>query len=66
MRSAEEIERDIRQLPRGEYSKLREWFMQQDNAAWDAKFEADVLTGKLDSLGRAAREAHAAGRTTKL
>ena len=66
MRSAEEIERDIQQLPRKEYSKLREWFLQQDNSAWDAQFEADVRAGKLDALGRAAREAHAAGKTTKL
>lgn len=66
MRSAEEIESDICQLPRGEYSKLREWFLHQDNAAWDAQIESDVRAGKLDALGRTARAAHAAGKTTKL
>jgi hypothetical protein len=66
MRRAEDIEQQIRNLPRDEYARLREWFLQQDAQAWDNQFEADVHAGKLDALGAAARRAHVEGKTTKL
>ena len=66
MRSVEEIENQIRSLPRADFAKLREWFLEQDARAWDAQFESDVQAGKLDVLGAAARRAHAEGKTTKL
>ena len=59
MRSVEEIENQIRSLPRADFAKLREWFLAQDARAWGAQFESDVL-------GAAARRAHAEGKTTKL
>jgi hypothetical protein len=59
------IEEQIATLSEHEYAELREWFLKRDAAAWDAKFEADVLAGKLDSLGEAARQAHASNKTTK-
>ena len=66
MRKLEEIERQISQLPREEFAKLRDWFMEQDAKSWDAQIDADVRDGKLDKLGEAARRAHAEGKTTKL
>ena len=66
MRKAEDIERQIRDLPREEYAKLRDWFLLQDAQAWDAQIEADVRGGRLDALGAEARRAHAEGKTTKL
>ena len=66
MRSVEEIENQIRSLPRADFAKLREWFLEQDARVWDAQFESDVRDGKLDALGAAARRAHAEGKTTKL
>jgi hypothetical protein len=65
MQTAEDIERQILELPRDEYVKLREWFLEQDALAWDAQFEADVRSGKLDALAAEARRAHAEGKTTK-
>ena len=66
MRSVEEIENQIRSLPRADFAKLREWFLEQDARVWDAQFESDVRDGKLDALGATARRAHAEGKTTKL
>jgi hypothetical protein len=66
MRKLEEIERQISQLPREEFAKLRDWFMAEDAKAWDAQIDSDVRAGKLDKLGEAARRAHAEGKTTKL
>ena len=66
MRKLEEIERQISELPREEFAKLRDWFMEEDAKAWDAQIEADVRAGKLDEFGNAARRAHAEGKTTKL
>lgn len=66
MRKLEDIERQIQDLSREEYAKLRDWFLEQDAKAWDAQIEADVRAGKLDRLGEAARRAHAQGKTTKL
>jgi hypothetical protein len=66
MRKLEEIERQIFELPREEFAKLRNWFMEQDANAWDAQIEADVRAGKLDKISDAARRAHAERKTTKL
>ena len=66
MRKAEDIEREIRELPREEFAKLRDWFLDLDAQAWDAQFESDARSGKLNALGAAARRAHAEGKTTKL
>lgn len=66
MRKVEDIERQIRELSGREFTELRNWFLEQDWAAWDAQLEADVASGKLDSLGTAARRSHAEGKSTKL
>ena len=66
MRKVEDIERQIRELSGREFAELRNWFLEQDWAAWDAQLEADVHAGKLDSLGSAARRSHAEGKSTKL
>jgi hypothetical protein len=50
MRKVEEIEAQIRKLPREEFAELREWVLEQDWIAWDAQLEADAKAGKLDKL----------------
>ena len=60
-----DIERQILELSRDEFARLRAWFAEEDAKAWDAQFEADVRAGKLDVLGAAAKRAHAAGKTTE-
>jgi hypothetical protein len=44
------IEQQIRELSAGEFSELRDWVLEQDLSAWDAKIEADSRAGKLDAL----------------
>lgn len=66
MRKVEHIEQQIRELSQQEFAELREWFLEQDWAAWDAKIEADGRAGKLDKFVAEAREDFKAGRARKL
>lgn len=66
MGKLEKIEREIQNLSPGEIAELREWFAAFDAEAWDRQFEADAGAGKLDALADAARNAHEAGKTTKI
>ncbi len=66
MGNVKDIERQILELSRDEFARLRAWIAKEDAKAWDAQFEADVRVGKLDALGAAAKRVHAAGKTTKL
>ena len=61
-----DLERQIQSLSADELTSFRRWFAKFDGAAWDHQFEADVKAGKLDALGQRAREAHSAGKSTKL
>lgn len=66
MGKVEHIEQQIRKLSSEEFAQLRDWLIERDSRRWDAKFEADVHSGRLDALGEAARRAHARGKTTLL
>jgi hypothetical protein len=66
MRKVEEIEKQIRELSSRDFVELRNWFLEQDWAAWDSQLESDVNAGKLDALAAAARRSHAEGKSTKL
>ena len=66
MRKVEELERQISELTSEEFAELRSWLVERDAASWDAQFEADVVAGKLEDLGDAARRARAEGKSTKL
>jgi hypothetical protein len=61
-----DLERQIQSLSADELASFRAWFAEFDAAAWDLQFETDVKAGKLDALGERAREAHAAGKSSKL
>lgn len=50
MRKVEEIEAQIKALPREEFAELRDWLLEQDWAAWDVQIEADSKSGKLEKL----------------
>ena len=62
----EEIEGQVRKLDLKELATFRQWFARFDAEAWDREFEADVASGKLDSVAEQALEDHAAGRSTRL
>ena len=66
MSTVPEIEVAVRRLSRKELAAFRDWFHDFDADAWDRQFEADVEAGKLDTLGERARQAHAAGKSSKL
>lgn len=63
MTRLERLQREITELPAEERARMREWFAELDGADWDARFETDALSGKLDALADAALEAHRAGKT---
>ncbi|NJO14458.1 MAG: hypothetical protein HC877_01540 [Thioploca sp.] len=56
----------IAKLDNDSFSKLRDWFIEFDNARWDNQLEADSNAGKLDFLIDAVLAEHKAGRTKDL
>ncbi len=66
MTQLELLEQHIAALDDDSFSKLREWFIEFDQARWDKKLEADSNTGKLDFLINAALAEHEAGITRDL
>ena len=44
------IEQAVQQLPAQDLAEFRRWFVQFDEAVWDAQIEADASAGKLDAL----------------
>ena len=66
MRKVEHIEQQIRELSAGEFSELRDWVLEQDWVAWDAKIASDVRAGKLEKLMTEAKSDYAVGRSKSL
>jgi len=62
MRKIEELEAQIRALPREEFAELRNWILEQDWGAWDKQIEADVKSGKLDKLVSEAKAEYKSGK----
>ena len=61
MLTLQEIEKAITHLTPAELAQLRAWFDAYDAQVWDAQFEADVQTGKLDKLAERALQEYRAG-----
>lgn len=66
MTAVESIERAIEQLPVEELSKFRAWFVNFDEAAWDAQIESDATAGKLDALAEEALKEYSEGKAREL
>ena len=66
MSEVEELEERIRNLPRQEMAKLRDWFLELDNQLWDQQIAADLKAGKFRRLIDEAREELAQGRAREL
>ena len=66
MSTVEEIESAVEKLNKEELTSFRTWFAQHDAAQWDAQFESDVASGKLDSLAAEAIAEFNEGKTTEL
>ncbi len=66
MTEVEELAVRIRNLPKEEFSKLREWFYQIENQLWDQQIKADYKAGKFDKLIEKARAEMDQGKAREL
>ena len=66
MDKVNDLERQVQGLSADELAAFRRWFSEFDGDVWDRQFESDVKAGKLNSLAERARQAHAAGKSSKL
>ena len=66
MTKVEKVEREVQAFSPEELTAFRQWFAGFDAEAWDRQFEADVRSGKLDSMADRALRDHAAGKSTEL
>ena len=66
MDKVNDLERQVQGLSADELAAFRRWFAEFDGEAWDRQFESDAKAGKLNSLAERARQAHAAGKSSKL
>jgi hypothetical protein len=66
MPNVAEIEKAIEQLTAEELKILRAWFAERDAAEWDRQLEADVQSGRLDTMVKEALEDDQNGRCTDL
>lgn len=64
MIQVELLKQHIAELDDASFLKLRDWFIEFDQARWDKKLEADSNSGKLDFLINAALAEHEAGLHT--
>ena len=60
------IEQAIQQLPAQDLAEFRRWFVQFDEAAWDAQIEADAGAGKLDAWATEALAEYHNGKARQL
>jgi len=64
--SLAELEQEVDQLTPAEFNAFTRWMDEYAARKWDAQFEKDVSTGKLDALGRKADKEFEAGKCTEL
>lgn len=66
IQNLEELEKAVRQLSDEDLAQFRVWFAEFDAQAWDKQFEADVLSGRLDTLAEKALKDLRQGNCTDL
>ena len=66
MTGVKDIESAVAQLSAEELAAFRAWFADFDPSEWDAKFEQDVPSGRLDALAAEALGDLRHGRSTAL
>jgi hypothetical protein len=55
MTEIDELESRIRNLPKEDFSKFRDWFYQLEDELWDQQIKSDFKVGKFDKLIEKAR-----------
>ncbi|MCK9638101.1 MAG: hypothetical protein M0R41_17665 [Methylobacter tundripaludum] len=66
MSEVEELETRVRNLPKEEFSKFRDWFFELENEIWDKQIKSDFQAGKFNRLIEKAREEFAQGKAREL
>ena len=61
MSNIDELKEEIEELPSEEFGELFRWLSEKDWERWDQEIEGDSEAGRLDFLGREAREEKAKG-----
>ena len=61
-----EIEQAITELSPNELARFRQWFEEFDVQMWDAQFEKDANSGRLDKLADKAKVDFRAGKAREL
>ncbi len=62
MKTVEEIEQEIQELPPSSVTKLSVWLAELDARNWDKQMEEDSASGKLDVLFDEADKERKAGK----
>ena len=66
MNEVEELETRVRNLPKEDFTKFRDWFIQLEDELWDQQIRSDFQTGKFNRLIEKAREEFAQGKAIEL
>jgi hypothetical protein len=56
MTPLEKVKKEVLELPKREYNRFRDWFLEHDWKLWDKELAADVKAGRLDFLVEEARK----------
>jgi hypothetical protein len=65
MTEIKELETRIRNLPKEDFSKFRDWFYQLEDELWDQQIKSDFKVGKFDKLIEKARTEFAQDKVRK-
>ncbi|HEY1862435.1 MAG TPA: hypothetical protein VGG77_01840 [Roseiarcus sp.] len=66
MRTVEDIEKALTELPADQLAEFRAWFEAFDAARFDDKIERDARAGRLDRLAEQALADFSSGRAREL
>lgn len=66
MSEVEELEIRVRNLPKEEFTKFRDWFFELESEIWDKQIKSDFQAGKFNRLIEKAREEFAQGKAREL
>lgn len=66
MINTQELKQTVSKLSSEELLQFSEWFEEFMADQWDKKIEADILSGRLDTVGKNADNDFIAGRTKPL
>lgn len=62
----EKAKKEVLELPKRDYKRFRDWFLEYDWELWDEDLAADVKAGRLDFLVEEARKEKRHGKLRDL